>query len=202
MDMLLAKSLLLNKQYKSCDSLLALMDIIPFETATEGRALYWEAKMMQAVQAMKNGKYKVAHTFINQASEWPENLGVGKPYDADIDGRLEQFLLYKCLLQLKQKDAAYTLLDKILAFNPGVYNTIRNFQPVNNLVTKWASDAKGQNLGWNEWMKTQMEKHPQFKVVFQWVLDAGNGMKTPIPQEVELDPWMRVIQEYGSGSNP
>jgi len=200
MDMLLAKSLLLNRQYRSCDSLLALMDIIPFEGATDGRALYWEAKMMQAVQAMKNGTYKVAQAFIRQASEWPENLGVGKPYDTDIDGRLEQYLMYKCLLQLKQKAAAEEQLDKILSFNPGVYNTIRNFQPVNNLVTKWASDARGRNLDWNGWMKTQLEKYPQFKEIFQWVQDAGNGLTPPVPQGVELDPWMRVIQEFGSNA--
>ena len=201
MDMLLAKSLLLNKQYKSCDSLLALMDIIPFEGATDGRALYWEAKMMQAIQAMKNGKYKIALSFIKQAGEWPENLGVGKPYDIDIDGRLEQFLLYKCLLQLKQKDAADEQLDKILTFKSGIYNTIRNFQPANNLVTKWASDAKGTQLVWDGWMREQMEKYPQFKEIFQWVLDAGNGNSLGDPKTLVLDPWMRVIQEYRSNFN-
>lgn len=201
MDMLLAKSLLLNKQYRSCDSLLALMDIIPFEGATDGRALYWEAKMMQAIQAMKNGKYKIALSFIKQAGEWPENLGVGKPYDIDIDGRLEQFLLYTCLLQLKQKDAADEQLDKILAFKSGIYNTIRNFQPANNLVTKWASDAKGIPLDWNGWMREQMEKYPQFKETFQWVLDVGNGNSLGDPKTLVLDPWMRVIQEYRSNFN-
>jgi hypothetical protein len=198
MDMLLAKSLLLNKQYKSCDSLLALMDIIPFEGATDGRALYWEAKMMQALQAMKNDKYKIALAFIKQASDWPENLGVGKPYDEDIDGRLEQFLSYQCLLQLKQKEAALAQLDKILAFKPGVYNTIRNFQPANNLVTKWAATAKGEKLDWNLWMKEQLEKYPQFRETFQWILDAGNGSSLGDQKTIVLDPWMRVIQEYQS----
>ena len=110
--------------------------------------------------------------------------------------------MYKCLLQLKQKAAAEEQLDKILSFNPGVYNTIRNFQPVNNLVTKWASDARGRNLDWNGWMKTQLEKYPQFKEIFQWVQDAGNGLTPPVPQGVELDPWMRVIHEYGSTPKP
>ena len=201
MDMLFAKSLLLNKQYKSCDSLLSLMDIIPFEGATDGRGLYWEAKMMQALQAMKNGKYKIALTFIKQAGEWPENLGVGKPYDTDIDSRLEQFFLYKCLLQLKQKDAANEQLDKIIAFKSGVYNTIRNFQPANNLVTKWAIDAKRSPLDWNGWMKEEIEKYPQFKDIFQWVLDAGNGTSLGDSKTLVLDPWMRVIQEYRANFN-
>jgi hypothetical protein len=198
MDMLLAKSLLLNKQYKSSDSLLALMDIIPFEGATDGRALYWEAKMMQAIQAIKANKYKLALNFINQASEWPENLGVGKPYDNDIDARLEQYLSYICLQKLNQKTASAANLDKILAFKPGIHNTIMNFQPANHLVTKWASEARGNSLDWNAWMKQQMDQFPQFIDTFKWVLATGNGEAGLNGKTSSQDPWMRVIQEFSS----
>lgn len=198
MDMLLAKTLLLNKQYKSCDSLLALMDIIPFEGSTDGRALYWEAKMMQALQAIKLSKFKTALGFIKQASEWPENLGVGKPYDTEIDIRLEQYLSYICLLKLKQKNAAEVNLDKILAFNPGIHNTIKNFQPANHLVTKWASDAKGNKFDWNTWMNNQMNEFPQFKTTFNWVKDRSEGKIILDDKRLNEDPWMRVIYEFSS----
>jgi hypothetical protein len=102
---------------------------------------------------------------------------------------------------LKQKDAANEQLDKIIAFKSGVYNTIRNFQPANNLVTKWAIDAKGTRLDWNGWMKEEIEKYPQFKEVFEWVLDAGSGTSLGDPKALVLDPWMRVIQEYRSNFN-
>ena len=193
MDMLLAKTLLLNHQYKSCDSLLALMDIIPFEGATDGRVLYWEAKMMQAVQMMKLGKYKSALGFIRQASEWPENLGVGKPYESDIDSRLEHYLTYLCLKQMKQQDQARLYLDKILEFKPGINNTIRNFQPANNLVTKWASDAKGNVMDWPSWMGEQMNRYPQFRDTFKWVLEVTEKKQHAEKADLASDPWKRVL---------
>ena len=65
-----------------------------FEGATEGRQLYREAKLMQAIDAMKIGNYKKALQVINEATQWPENLGEGKPYDADIDERLENWMAF------------------------------------------------------------------------------------------------------------
>jgi beta-glucanase (GH16 family) len=193
MDMLLAKSLLLNKKYKECDKLLSSMEVIPFEGSTDGRTLYWEAKMMQGVAALKDKNYKSAIQFINEAQEWPENLGAGKPYDADIDNRLEQYLKYICFNALHQLDSAQALLNKITTFKSGIYNTIRNFQPANHLITKWAYEIKNEKFNWNEWMETQKNKFPQFKETFNWVLSkANNNAENSNSNE---DPWMRVIQE-------
>lgn len=193
MDMLLAKTLLLNKKYKECDKLLSSMDVIPFEGSTDGRALYWEAKMMQAVTALKNKNYRTAIQFIQEAQEWPENLGAGKPYESDIDSRLEQYLQYVCLKQLNKLDSAQILLKKITAFKPGIYNTIRNFQAANNLITKWAYNELHESFDWNAWMQTQINKYPQFKEAFNWVLSkANNNNDSSLASE---DPWMRVIDE-------
>ena len=49
MGMLYAKTLLLNKKFKESDAMLTKLNIIPFEGATEGRELYREAKLMQAI---------------------------------------------------------------------------------------------------------------------------------------------------------
>ena len=48
--MLYAKTLLLNRRYSDCSRLLDGIDILPFEGATEGRELYHEAKLMQALE--------------------------------------------------------------------------------------------------------------------------------------------------------
>ena len=193
MDMLLAKTLLLNKKYKECDKLLSSMDVIPFEGSTDGRALYWEAKMMQAVAALKNKNYTSAIQFIQEAQEWPENLGAGKPYESDIDSRLEQYLQYVCLKRLNKLDSAQALLKKITAFKPGIYNTIRNFQAANNLITKWAYNELHESFDWNGWMQTQINKYPQFKQTFNWVINkANNSNDSSLAAE---DPWMRVIDE-------
>jgi hypothetical protein len=199
MDMLLAKTMLLNRRYRECDSLLAKMDVIPFEGATEGRALYWESKMMQAVEHMKRKDYSTALRFIQQAEEWPENLGVGKPYESEIDGRLEQYLTYKCQQELKNQAPDPVLLDRILAFQPGVHNTVRNFQPANHLVTKWANDAKGKPLDWDKWMAGQRELFPQFGETFDWVGARAKGIAPDkVSDIVSSDPWVRVLTAFAS----
>ena len=134
------------------------MEVIPFEGSTDGRAVYWEAKMMQGVAALKDKNYTSAIQFVKEAQAWPENLGAGKPYEADIDNRLEQYLEYTCLSALQQSDSAQVFLKKITTFKPGIYNTIRNFQPANHLITKWAYNDLHEKFDWNEWMQTQINK--------------------------------------------
>jgi tetratricopeptide (TPR) repeat protein len=58
MGMLYAKTLLLNKNYAVADAFLTKLKILPFEGATIGRQLYHEAKLMQAVMAMKKKEWK------------------------------------------------------------------------------------------------------------------------------------------------
>ena len=106
MGMLYAKTLLLNKKYAAADAFLTKLEILPFEGATAGRQLYHEAKLMQAVTEMKNKQYKKALQFIADAKLWPENLGVGKPYDENIDERLENWLNYQCYTSLGDNETA------------------------------------------------------------------------------------------------
>jgi beta-glucanase (GH16 family) len=149
--------------------------------------------MMQGVAALKDKNYKSAIQFINEAQEWPENLGAGKPYNADIDSRLEHYLQYVCLKQLNKLDSAQVLLKKITAFKPGIYNTIRNFQAANHLITKWAYNELHESFDWQTWMQAQINKYPQFKQTFNWVLNKANNSKdSSLAAE---DPWMRVIDE-------
>jgi hypothetical protein len=193
MDMLYAKTLLLNKRYRECDARLAKMNIIPFEGATEGRALYWEAKMMQAVEALGRKKPKEALSFIEAAAKWPEHLGVGKPYDADIDSRLEQFLTSVCLESMGRKSEASASRARILDFKPEIQNTVANFQPVNHLVVKWAAAAAGSTFDWNGWMKTQEARYPQHAQAFEWVNAIASG-NTPVT--TPDNAWARVIATW------
>jgi hypothetical protein len=47
---------------------------------------------MLAVDAMAARRWKDAATLVAAAREWPERLGEGKPYEADVDERLEDWL--------------------------------------------------------------------------------------------------------------
>ncbi|HWK08016.1 MAG TPA: DUF5107 domain-containing protein [Puia sp.] len=144
MGMLYAKTLLLNQKYPEGDRLLSHLAIIPFEGATAGRELYREAKLMQAVQSMKQRQYKEALTWIGQAKKWPENLGVGEPYAENEDLRLEDWMSYRCYTALNQNEAATASLQRILRFQPAIDNTVLNFIPANTVITNWAYEKLGE----------------------------------------------------------
>jgi tetratricopeptide (TPR) repeat protein len=169
MGMLYGKTLLLNKKYAAADMFLTKLNILPFEGATVGRQLYHEAKLMQAVAEMKNKQYKKALLFIEGAKLWPVNLGVGKPYQADIDERLENWMSYICYNGLKQQSAADQALQNILAFTPKIDNTVMNFLPANQLVSALVIEKTSSTGKAREWLQQQAKLYPANKIM-QWSL--------------------------------
>ncbi|HEY0272441.1 MAG TPA: DUF5107 domain-containing protein, partial [Chitinophaga sp.] len=188
MGMLYAKTLLLTKQYKAADGLLSKLNIIPFEGATEGRSLYREAKLMQASEALHQKDYKKAVTYIEAAKLWPESLGVGKPYDDEIDTRLEDWMEY--LAGNKKPDA---LLDHILQFTAKPNPATPNLEAANSLVTAWAMEkrtGKNQAIGW---LDAQMEAYPDKKKILEWSKAVFQNDDFPIT-EAEKNTDMRVLE--------
>ena len=143
MGMLQVRTLILNGQYQPADAILCSINIIPFEGATSGHELYRQVKLMQALTQLEKKDVKKALALISQAKQWPENLGVGKPYEENIDTRLEDWMAYKCFVQQQQKTKADEMLQRIIAFNPKTENTVSNFYPSNTLVTAWAYEKTG-----------------------------------------------------------
>jgi predicted Zn-dependent protease len=182
MGMLYAKTLLLNKRYRECDQLLSTLTIIPFEGATEGRELYREAKLSLALNEMKSKKYKKALQLISQSKLFPENLGVGKPYDEDIDVRLEEWMSYLCYQEMKKKVEAEKALQKIIQFRPQIDNTVSNFLPANHLVTAWAMKVKGQEKEAVDWLNQQIKKYPENKIIL-WSREIFTDRKSTITNE-------------------
>jgi predicted Zn-dependent protease len=173
LGMLYAKILLLTANYASADSLLSVIQILPFEGATEGRQLYHEAKLMQAINEMQNKNFTQALAFVQQAKLWPKNLGVGKPYDEDIDDRLENWFSYYCYTQLKETDKATASLNKIVQFIPKTENTIQNYLPANHLVTAWALETIHNRQAANDWLDKQINEMPENKI-FKWCKSTFN----------------------------
>ncbi|MBW7890079.1 MAG: DUF5107 domain-containing protein [Chitinophagaceae bacterium] len=181
LGMLYVKTLMLNKRYKEADLLLSKLNIIPFEGATEGKSLYREAKLMLALEEMKKKNYKKAQAYVTQSRLWPENLGVGKPYDDEIDSRLEDWMDYLCSNKLK-KPGGDELLDHILKFTPRIDNTIRNFIPSNALVSAWAIEKREGRDKALEWIDGQIVAYPRFRPVLQWskhVFESGKAASLP-----------------------
>jgi len=158
MGMLYAKTLLLNKRYKESDALLTKLNIIPFEGATEGRELYREAKLMQAVQEMRKKNYSKALQFIDASKLWPLNLGVGKPYDEDINMKLEDWMSYLIYEKTGKKDMAKTSLERIIQV-PG------NYPNATYLVTAWAMEKRDQKKEAVQWLDQMIQKYPENKIL-------------------------------------
>ncbi|MGQ7868848.1 DUF5107 domain-containing protein [Sunxiuqinia sp. sy24] len=100
LGMLYARILLDSKKYEQCAMFLKDFKVLPFEGATEGRIIYHEVYIRQALKAYLNKDYNSAIQYAQDAKKWPKHLGVGKHYD--VDERLDNYLL--ALAYQKQGD--------------------------------------------------------------------------------------------------
>jgi Tfp pilus assembly protein PilF len=190
--MLYGKTLLLNKRYKESDQLLSKLSIIPFEGATEGRELYREAKLSLAIQEINRNNCKTAFQKIKEAKEWPSRLGVGKPYDEDIDLRLEDWISYLCYKKAKNTIEAEKALKRITEFVPRVENGISNFLPANHLITAWAMKESGQVDEANKWLDEQIKKFPS-NPTLRWAKEMFTTTQVTMPNY--NDATMRLIMQ-------
>jgi tetratricopeptide (TPR) repeat protein len=92
LDVALAKAYLAAKQYAEADAVLATLEVLPHEGARDERGMYREAKLRLAEEAIGKKQWDAAEKLIADARLWPERLGAGKPYDADLDERWEDSL--------------------------------------------------------------------------------------------------------------
>ncbi|MBL7696849.1 MAG: DUF5107 domain-containing protein, partial [Chitinophagaceae bacterium] len=180
LGMLYARSLMLNKRYADADKVLSVIEVLPNEGATMGRQLYREAKLMLALEQVKSGNCKKALKYVADSRLWPERLGSGKPYDEDIDSRLEDWMNYKCFVKMNNKKGAKQMLEKIVAYTP---HGRRESRPnVNNLISAWALKQSGKATEAEKLLKDAVDSHPSNKVA-QWTLAAYNGQKTGLDVE-------------------
>ena len=82
------------------------LDVLPNEGAQEGRNLWRETNLDYACALIGAKQFRKALDAIAQARLWPENMGVGKPYDDLVDERVEDFLERYCLLQMHRNGEA------------------------------------------------------------------------------------------------
>lgn len=110
-----AKSALLNNQYGKTIEVLNDILILPFEHASESKKIYTDAHILMALDNMQSKDYKRAISFLESSKEWPENLGVGKPFHADE--RLQDYLLAVNFELLKDSNKSEQLLTGILSYH-------------------------------------------------------------------------------------
>jgi tetratricopeptide (TPR) repeat protein len=109
-----AIALINTNQYATSLKTLEGMNILPFEGASEGKIVYEQASLFLSLDLVTKKRYKEAIKMIGKSKEWPENLGVGKPFI--VDTRIQDYLNIFCLEKLNQKDDAEVLKKSILDF--------------------------------------------------------------------------------------
>ena len=86
------KALIGAGEYRTAEKVVEGMRILPFEGQAGSHVMYRDIKLHLAAEFIDRGRYAAALEKIAEAQEWPEHLGVGKPYDDLIDTTLEDWL--------------------------------------------------------------------------------------------------------------
>jgi Tfp pilus assembly protein PilF len=90
--LLRAKAHVAAAQYAEAARILDTLTILPAEGAKDARTVYRDAHVGLVREAIAAARWNDAATHVAAAREWPERLGAGKPYAADVDESLEDSL--------------------------------------------------------------------------------------------------------------
>ena len=181
-----AKCLLANGQSQGAADLLGSLSLLPSEGSTEAHLLFREANLRVALEHMKSGSYDKALHRIDTARQWPERLGSGQPYPADLDERLENWLMYQCHSKAGSTTEAQRDLDRILAFptKPGQADV---GLAVRALALKQTGHESEAQALLSEWLK----RDPSSEIV-KWATDIVSGRAAPLLPRVQ-DSNVRIL---------
>jgi hypothetical protein len=140
---------------------------------------------MQAVQQLRSKKYKAAINSIQTAHRWPANLGVGKPYAADIDARLENYMEGICLEHTHSAQLAVSKWNAVIDDKRSTNNS-------NNLVTALALNKIDRKDEAEKVLSAWAAEQPESKIA-QWCLDVYHG-KEPVTKDLAGDENFRILQ--------
>ncbi len=107
------KILIAKGQYAKADKVISKMRILPFEGQSGSHVMWREIKLHLAAECIDKGNYKAALKRIDEALQWPETLGVGKPYDDLLDLSDENVLYAIVYSRMGDKAKAEEHLSKV-----------------------------------------------------------------------------------------
>jgi predicted Zn-dependent protease len=151
-----AQSLLNNGKYEECVKILETTEILPNEGASNGRRIWESANLQCAISYYSLNKASKALVFADKAYEWPEKLGVGKPYD--VDETVENFVRAMILDKLGKRKEAEALYSKITESNKDQSGSGSSV----NYLTVMALNRLGRKTEatgyFNRWMELSKDK--------------------------------------------
>jgi hypothetical protein len=181
-----AKALLNAGKFEESIAVLKVIDILPFEGSAEGHVVYEQAMLSQAIVWLEKKKSDKALTLIRLSREWPENLGVGKPYDTDerVQDYLEAFILAKT----GKQQQANTLRNKVA----GYAKSVSEGNTLNNIFTYQVLTEEGKTEAVNRYLAEMKAISEENKLV-QWVISVSENVGSVNTQETKGDRYKTII---------
>jgi tetratricopeptide (TPR) repeat protein len=187
--------------------------ILPFEGARYGRVTYRQAAVMESIQLFEKQKFEEAIETIKKARLWPENLGVGRPYD--VDERIEDFLEAENLLRLNKTDKAHELYERIITYsheNEGRYSStdflylislkrLNRDEQANSFLARWQNEKPGDPLF--KWSKAMLNNNRNTgKLIEEQInTEAGGTPWDPRYADTEFELIKEIFAHIDSNSN-
>jgi hypothetical protein len=109
--------LIYNGNYEASVKILERTEILPHEGAGSGRSAWKTANLLNALKYYSANQARKALVYANNAYKWPENLGVGRPYN--VDERDEDFIGAMIQEKLGNKKLSSELFGKVAEYNGG-----------------------------------------------------------------------------------
>ena len=185
-----AKALCETGEYQSCISLLSRMQVLPNEGSYAGRAVYREANLYRAMEQLGRKNYKQAMKSVEASKEWPENLGVGKPYDNMIDSRLEDYMEAKAMAGQGDDRKAAALFATVAG-----YKTSHSYFGSGNLLSALALRESGKEPEAGRMVTAWSTDFPENRIV-QWCTaiyrgerEKAAGMIKSRNDQADTTPW-------------
>ncbi len=176
-----AIALINDGQYASSLKALEKMNILPFEGASQGKVVFEQACLFLSMDMIKNKKYSEAIKMIEKSKEWPENLGVGKPFE--VDTRTQDYLQIFCLDKLNRSNETASLRESILNYT-NQYYMMPSF---NNILGIKLLNQKGEKELSNSLIQKIENSTRSSNSVQQWVIASGkNDQATMIDLEKDF----------------
>lgn len=186
----LAKGYCETGQYAACIKLLKRLMVLPNEGAYAGRAVFRAANLYQAMDYLKRSDFGRAQTALATSMEWPENLGVGKPYDDQIDSRLEDYIQGRIFAGRGNSDKAAMCLKQVAD-----RRTPSSRFTSGNLLTALAMRESGRASEADAWVASWPQSFPDNRIA-EWCAavylgeadKAANLLKSRYDQ-ADTTPW-------------
>lgn len=186
----LAKGYCETGQYAACIKLLKQLEVLPNEGAYAGRAVYRAANLYQAMDFLKRGNHGKAQTALDASMEWPENLGVGKPYDDQIDNRLEDYIQSRIFAGRGNADKAAMFLKQVADRQ----HTSSHFAS-GHLLTALALRESGQHAKADKWVASWKQTYPNNRIaewctaIYQGETNKAAEMLKSRHDQADTTPW-------------